>query len=92
MYGNNQVQNLDYSYKPNINGAEDLYGDRVWTNSEGHLHREDGPAVVWLNNNREGDYYIDGESLYKYEWIQWLKEGKSSLDQRTVLKLILKNS
>lgn len=34
-------------------------GDKVWENSEGNLHREDGPAIIHLDGS-EG-WYFDGK-------------------------------
>ncbi len=33
---------------------------KMWTNSEGKLHREDGPAIVWGKIN---DYYFRGKQI-----------------------------
>jgi hypothetical protein len=62
---------------------------REWRYS-GFIHREDGPAVI----ESDGDvyWYIHGEVFSKDEWIQYLKEGKSSLNQKTILRLILEHS
>jgi hypothetical protein len=30
----------------------DVYGDKAWTNSDGDLHRTDGPAVEYLNGDK----------------------------------------
>ena len=99
---------------PNLNGDECKYGDRVWTDSDGlfHrengpaiiyktgaeywycrgvLHREDGPACIWKSGNIN-EWDIDGEYITKDEWIQYLRDGKSSLDQKTINRIILENS
>jgi hypothetical protein len=130
------VYDEDEKYKPNLNGELDKNGDRLWINSEGEWHREDGPAIEWkdggkfwyindklhredgpaeeyangtkywvINGERHredgpaieyanGDesFFINGKSIMKDEWIQYLKDGKSSLNQKTELKLILENS
>ena len=71
----------------NIPDGEDWF-------KNGLLHREDGPAI---NYNKEtavkfNEYWIEGIVVSKKEWIQWLKDGKSSLDQKTILRIILENS
>jgi hypothetical protein len=58
----------------------DEYGDRYWLNSEGQLHREDGPAVecadgsrAWYLNDqlhREDGPALEWANGYR-EW--WLK-------------------
>jgi hypothetical protein len=63
-------------------------GNKYWFNN-GLLHREDGPAIIFNNDNPDRWYIIDKE-ISKIEWIQRLKDGKSSLDQKTITKLILK--
>jgi hypothetical protein len=80
----------DGKYKPNLNGELDEDGDRIWTNSEGEYHREDGPAIEWSDGVKS--WYIDDKNFTKDEWLQWLKEGKSSLDQKTLNRIILENS
>lgn len=35
----------------------------------GSLHREDGPAVVWRNGNKE--WYLEGQRLSEEEFNQW---------------------
>ena len=76
--------------KPNLNGVLNNNGNRLWTNSDGVRHREDGPAVVFLDGDKY--WYISGKNFSKDEWLQWLKSGQSSLNQKTILKLILENS
>jgi hypothetical protein len=102
------------NYRPNLNGALDENNcARIWTNSKGQRHREDGaaveyasgskfwfingerhredgPAVEWLYGRKS--WYINGIYFSKDEWLQYLKSGQSSLDQKTILKLILENS
>jgi hypothetical protein len=84
------VYDEDGKYKPNLNGELDEDGDRLWTNSEGEYHREDGPAIEYADGDKY--WYINGKYFSKDEWLQWLKSGQSSLDQKTILKLILENS
>jgi hypothetical protein len=76
--------------KPNLEGVLDEDGDYLWTDSEGRWHREDGPAIIWEDGEEE--YNIRDKELSKEEWLQWLKDGRSGLDQKTVLRLILENS
>jgi hypothetical protein len=35
-----------------------LYGAKIWTDSDGKIHREDGPAVEESNGSKE--WYIHG--------------------------------
>jgi hypothetical protein len=37
----------------------DEYGDRRWYNSEGELHREDGPAIEWADGTRS--WYLNNQ-------------------------------
>jgi hypothetical protein len=119
--------------KPNLNGELDKDGKRIWTNSKGELHRENGPAVEWVDGDKlwyingklhredgpaielaDGTkyWYINGEQhredgpavedadgnmcwfindkqISKDEWLQWLKDGHSSLTKNEVMRLIL---
>jgi hypothetical protein len=78
------------TYKPNLKGGLDFDGDRIWTDSDSEWHREDGPAVIYTNG--EVEYMIHGRYMSKGEWIQFLKSDKCTLDQKTILRLILENS
>jgi hypothetical protein len=33
-------------------------GDKIWSNEQGEFHREDGPALEWVNGNK-AYYYHD---------------------------------
>jgi hypothetical protein len=77
-------------FKPNLNGVLNNDGNLIWTNSKGGLHREDGPAVIFSDG--DGNHFINAKYHTKFRWLQWLKSGQSSLDQKTILKLILENS
>ena len=98
---------------PNLNGDECKYGDRVWTDSDGLFHRENGPAIIYktgaeywycrgvlhredgpavIFSDGDGNHFINAKYHTKFRWLQWLKSGQSSLDQKTILKLILENS
>jgi hypothetical protein len=35
------------------------FGDRIWYNDMGQIHREDGAAVEYINGSRE--WYINGK-------------------------------
>jgi hypothetical protein len=37
----------------------DKYGTKSWRNSRGKLHRTDGPAVEWLNGDKE--WWVEGK-------------------------------
>lgn len=37
-----------------------------WRNEKGELHREDGPAVEWVNGGKS--WYINGEKLTEEQW------------------------
>jgi hypothetical protein len=75
---------LEYINSSGIKTGEDWF-------RHGQLFREDGPAVDYYDR-RESEWHYGGEEHTKKEWLQWLKDGKSSLDQKTVLRLILENS
>jgi hypothetical protein len=68
---------------------EHVNGNKFWY-TNGKRHREDGPAVEWSDGDKF--WYINGEYFTKDDWLQYLKSGQSSLDQKTILKLILENS
>jgi hypothetical protein len=78
------------NYKPNLNGELDTFNARLWTNSKGEYHREDGPAVEHSDGRKF--WYINGIYFSKDEWLQYLKSGQSSLDQKTLNRIILENS
>ena len=64
-------------------------GSKFWW-INGERHREDGPAIEWSYGCK---YWVINDELISIdEWLQWLKSGQSSLDQKTILKLILENS
>jgi hypothetical protein len=65
--------------------------DEVWEYViHGKWHREDGPAVSYSNGNVH--WWINNKHLSKDEWLQYLKSGQSSLDQKTLNRIILENS
>lgn len=58
----------------------DVFGRKVWKNSAGEYHREDGPAIEYVNGDKE--YYIngkhhrtDGPALEYSEYKDWRIEG-----------------
>jgi len=58
----------------------DVFGRKVWKNSAGEYHREDGPAIECVNGDKE--YYIngkhhrtDGPALEYSEYKDWRIEG-----------------
>jgi hypothetical protein len=58
----------------------------------GIRHREDGPSLSTHGSLDIHQWWIKDKEMSKDQWIQWLKDGKSSLDKKTVLRLILENS
>jgi hypothetical protein len=54
----------------------------------GIRHREDGPARTMPHTDMH-EWYICGIEVSKDEWIQWLKDGNSSLSTNKVTRLIL---
>lgn len=58
------------------NGQKDI--EEYYIN--GRLHREDGPSIIWYHNGRKLHelYYLNGVNYFKVEWIEKLKEIKSS--------------
>jgi len=40
-------------------------GTKIWYKN-GNLHREDGPAVVWINGNKS--WYLDGKYIWYSEY------------------------
>jgi hypothetical protein len=77
-------------FLPNLTGGLDEDGDRIWTDENSEYHREDGPAYIFHPNKEY--YYIRGAHYDKDEWLQYLKSGQSSLDQKTLNRIILENS
>ena len=86
------VYDENRQFKPNLNGVFDEISDRIWTNSKGQIHREDGPAREYINGRRKEEYYIHNREITKDEWLQYLKSGQSSLDQKTLNRIILEYS
>ena len=54
----------------------DSEGNKRWYNEQGELHREDGPAVEYLNGTKE--WYLNGklhrEDGPAFEWADGTKE------------------
>ena len=65
-------------------------GDRIWTNSNREWHREDGHAYIY--NDGSARYYIKDIAYTKADWLDYIKSDKSSLDQKTINRVILENS
>ena len=56
----------------------DDFGIKRWKNSEGQLHREDGPAREWANGHKE--WYLNGRQFISEEnWIKELRNRKLAL-------------
>jgi hypothetical protein len=81
--------NGKFKYKKDLNGDIDSHGTALWTNSEGVWHREDDAAIKWSDGSK--CWVINGEHFSKDEWLQYLKSGQSSLDQKTLNRIILEN-
>jgi hypothetical protein len=79
---------INRQYKSNLKGQIGEYALRVWTDSNGEEHREDGPAKIWIKYNGN-EWYIHGREMTKEQWLQWLKDGNSSLSTNEVTRLIL---
>jgi hypothetical protein len=62
---------------------------KVFWYQYGQRHREDGPAVIY--NNRYSEYYIKSVKYSKDSWLEYLRDGESSLDQNIITRLILEN-
>jgi hypothetical protein len=92
MVMKSDATNEDGEYHPNLKGKIDYDGDRVWTDSKGDWHREDGPAIVWEAEDLDNAWFINGQELLKDEYIEFLKSDECTLDQKTILKLILENT
>ena len=60
-------------------------GDKVWTNSQGQLHNEEGPAVISANGTQA--WYIHGNNhreegpamIWDYDVFDWYINGKRVL-------------
>lgn len=63
-------------------------GDNIIFLKDGLLHREDGPAVIYIgigNNNPPCRWYLDGSHIAELQ-------GKTTCDKKRLSLLILKNS
>ena len=50
----------------------DEFGNKFWKNSEGQIHRTDGPAIVWPDGDTS--WYVNGECLGRNDkgfWNLW---------------------
>jgi hypothetical protein len=60
----------------------DTYGTIRWYDADGHVHRLDGPAIIWT----DGDVYwcLNG---VPYLFHQWLKRAPISDEDKMMLRL-----
>ena len=56
----------------------------IHRNAEGKLHREDGPAIEWLNGD-EDSWWLDGK---KYTFEQWIKVADLTDSEKAELILV----
>ena len=57
------------------NPTIDLWGKKVWYNSQGKYHRDDGPAIKWTSGTK--DWYINGlRHREDGPAIEWADGGK----------------
>ena len=68
--------------------VEHANGNKYWYINGKYL-RENGPAIEYADGDKL--YYINGEYYTKAKWLQWLKDGNSTLSQNEVTRLILEN-
>jgi hypothetical protein len=54
------------------------------------LHREEGPAIIRGNINKDDLFYIHGRSLSKEDWRNWIKKH-SKLPLNIITKALLEN-
>jgi hypothetical protein len=64
--------------------AIDLYGNDIWTDDRGQLHRIDGPAVDFLNGSKS--WWVNGERYANFKDFQ----DASGLSDDEMTMLILK--
>jgi hypothetical protein len=73
---------------PNLKGVLFKDNTNLWTDENGGWHREDGPAFINKRTHTLA-FYINDKQISKDEWLQWLKDGHSSLSTNEVTRLIL---
>jgi len=66
-----------------MNHVIDEYGNKYWYDSDGGLHREDGPAVEWAEGSkywlkhdeyhREDGPAVEDSSGYKYYYLEGVR-------------------
>ena len=63
---------------PDFTGCviDEDYSEMWWL--KGRRHREDGPAIIWYNDNERG-WYLDGVSYSEQEWIREIRKKKLTL-------------
>ena len=49
----------------------DQWGNRIYRNSHGQLHRQHGPAIEWADGTRR--WYLNGEYLTEREFHERIK-------------------
>lgn len=59
------------------------YGSKHYYNDKGHLHREDGPAII--NNNGEYEWHIDNEIVLQKTirggYIRWIDQNRTMIQK-----------
>lgn len=67
-----------------IRNYKNKAGDQFW-HKDGELHRENGPAVMYVNNSEDNWWYLDGDHLSFKEWCAKLNKTRIQI---VTLKLI----
>ena len=62
----------------------DKSGTKIWRNSRGQCHREDGPALEFANGKKY--WYINGID-YSFEFDEWLAKSQMSDEEKVMLCL-----
>lgn len=55
---------------------ESIDGTKYWCQN-GNKHREDGPAVVFKDDYKPRQYWIDGKQITKEKFIKWQLKNKN---------------
>tara|TARA_B110000503_G_scaffold135395_1_gene215937 strand:+ start:1726 stop:1944 length:219 start_codon:yes stop_codon:yes gene_type:complete len=61
----------------------DSLGTIRWYDNDGHVHREDGPAIIWP----DGDMYWCLHDNHYNSFNKWLKLSPISDEQKLLLRL-----
>ena len=70
----------------------DSEGNKRWYNEQGELHREDGPAVEYLNGTKEWYlngrlHRLDGPAIeYADGYKEWWLNGKNYTEEEFIAK------